>query len=66
MSIQQMILIRIINKISQKMLNRIIGLIFFTYNIFIKGLLKLDFDPEFKRFAYKLTKNLYWLNICQD
>jgi hypothetical protein len=39
---------------------------FLTHDDLIKELSRLDLDPAFKRFAHKLTKNLYALNVCKD
>ena len=39
---------------------------FLTHDDLIKGLLKFGLDPAFKRFAHKLTKNFYALNVCEE
>ena len=39
---------------------------FLTHNDLIKGLSGPGLDPAFKRFAHKLTKNLYALNVCEE
>ena len=39
---------------------------FLTHDGLIKGLSGPGLDPAFKRFAHKLTKNLYALKVCEE